>query len=101
MKLSTRLKKYVHSDILFGTSKWADPSGDFTGVPIVLMVDCKREYNGDCYASYSLSEIDHYHRFLTKDEHCTLLPLNECPVYNGKELIMHYTSTTYRDWCNS
>lgn len=102
MKLSTRIKKYVHPDLIFGTSRWANPEGDATEAQIVLMVDGKRIYkDGGEYATRSLSLADEYHRYLTKDEHCTLLPLNECPVVNSKgEIIMHYTSTTYKEWCN-
>ena len=100
MKLSTRIKKYLPASIIFGTGRYSDPNGDCTAIPIVLMVDGKREWNGEDLWSYSLDVIDQYHHSLTKDDHCTLLPPNECPVYNGKEIIMHYTSTTYKDWCN-
>lgn len=85
MKPSTKIKKYVDP------SAWSG----LEAVPIVLMVDCEKEY-----ASFNLDRIDEYHDYLTKYRHCTLLPLNECPVYNGKAIIMHYTSTTYREWCN-
>ncbi|MBO5967286.1 MAG: hypothetical protein J6S14_02175 [Clostridia bacterium] len=86
MKLSTKIKKYTPDVDL----------GEYSLVPIVLMVDCKR----DDLWTYSFAVADEYHRHLTQDEHCTLLPLNECPVYNGYEVIMHYTSTTYKEWCN-
>lgn len=95
MKLSTRIKKYVAQDLIFGTSKWANPKGDYTERQIVMMVDFQVRA-----ATYSLSMADEYHRYLTKDEHCTLLPLNECPVVNDKAIIMHYTSTNYKEWCN-
>lgn len=99
MKLSTRLKKYVPAVYLYGdgtTVSKCDFDGEYTSCPIVLMVDCKRTG----LETYSLDMADEYHRHLTKDEKCTLLPLNECPVINGKEIIMHYTSTTYKEWCN-
>lgn len=83
MKASTKIKKYVPSEAL-------------GSVPVIVMVDCEQKY-----ASYSLDRIDEYHDYLTKDRHCTLLPLNECPVFNGVEIIMHYTSTTYKEWCNA
>ena len=99
MKLSTRLKRDVDPSLLFGVGKYANPNGDCTVVPVVLMVDCERQYKNDgIFQSYSLGMLDEYHRYLTKDEHCTLLP-NESPVWNGKEIIMHYTSTNYLNWC--
>ncbi len=94
MKLSTRIKKYVPEDLIFGTEKWSNPKGDYTQRAIVMMVDCERRA-----FTHSLTMADEYHRYLTKDEHCTLLPLNECPVVNDHEIIMHYTSTTYKVWC--
>lgn len=100
MKLSTRIKKYVSPELIWGTHKWSKPYGDYTFRLIVLMVDGKRLYKDEEELSTcSLSLADEYHRYLTKDEHCKLLP-QECPVVNGTEIIMHYTSTTYRDWCN-
>lgn len=89
MKLSTRIKKYVP---LCGDGK----SGICTKL-IVLMVDCKRTE----LETYCLDLADEYHRYLTKDEHCTILP-QESPVINGKgEIIFHYTSTTYKEWCKA
>lgn len=96
MKLSTRLKKYVAPNLLFGEHEY-NWNGDCTMRQIVLMVD------GDphrTYKTHSLNMADEYNRYLTKDEHCTLLPLNECPVVNPTQIVMHYTSTTYGDWCN-
>lgn len=86
MKLSTRIVKHVP---LCGDGK----SGVCTR-KIVLFVDCK-----DKYETYLLDLADEYHHFLTKDEHCTLLT-QESPVINSGEIVFHYTSTTYRDWCN-
>ena len=95
MKLSTRIKKYVAPELIFGTSRWANPDSDYTEREIVFMVDFKRRA-----ATYSLSLADRYHNSLIKEEHCTLLPLNECPVVNDHQIIMHYTSTNYKEWCN-
>jgi hypothetical protein len=86
MKLSTRLKK----------SLW---SGYFTGYgattrPVVLMVDCKEEYCSD-----NLETLDRIHKELT-GRGCHLL-LNECPVVSPFEIVMHYTSTTYKEWCEA
>lgn len=100
MKLSTRIKKYVAPELIWGTHKWSKPYGDYTFRTIVLMVDGKRFYdNQGEFITCSLSLADEFHRFLTRDEHCTLLP-HECPVVNEDEIIIHYTSTTYKDWCN-
>lgn len=88
MKASTKIKKYVHYDYI------ADDQ--YTKIPMVLMVDGKNLG----HESYSFDVIDIYHHHLITDHHCTLLPINECPVCNGKEIIRHYTSTTYKDWCN-
>ena len=94
MKLSTKIKKYVSPELIYGNMS---RRGDFTGRKIVLMVDHK----GERYETYSFSQADEYDRYLRKDEHCTLLPLNECPVVKScNEIIMHYTSTTYKEWCS-
>lgn len=97
MKVSTKIKKYVSPELIYGTGKYADYNSDYTFRKIVLMVDCKRTE----YESYSLSMIDKYDRYFRKDEKYKLLPLNECPVVNDTEIIMHYTSTDYKTWCNS
>lgn len=86
MKLSTRLQRDL----------WC---GYFTAYgcttkPVTLMVDCKRTAH-----SNSLSALDDYHRILV-GKGCKLLPISESPVVNDKEIIVHYTSTNYRDWCN-
>lgn len=83
MKLSTRIRNYVAVE------------NGISPLRVVLMVDCKR----DGLETYSIDMADEYHRYLTKDEHCTLLP-KESPVINGSEIIFHYTSTTYKDWIN-
>ena len=101
MKLSTKIKKYVSPELIWGTHRHSKPYDDITFRPIVLMVDHKRIYKDGCaYETNSFQLADEYHRYLTKDEKCTLLPLNECPVVNSKEIIMHYTSSTYKEWCN-
>lgn len=83
MKLSTRIKRYVAPDLISGRK-------------IVLMVDCK-----EIIIANTLTEADTVHKELTEKMGCKLLPLNECPVVNGRnEIIMHYTTTTYKDWCN-
>lgn len=92
MKLSTKIKKYLSPELIYGNMK---RRGDWACRKIVLMVD-----KGERYETYSFSQADEYDRYLRKDEHCTLLPLNECPVVNScREIIMHYTRTTYKEWC--
>ena len=93
MKLSTKIKKYVPYGLIFGSKL---EIGDYTCMKIVLMIDGKRTG----FETHSLYMADEYDRHLRKDKHCSLLPLNECPVVNPTEIIMHYTSTTYSDWCN-
>lgn len=78
MKLSTRIKREVREDFLH--------------LPIVIMVDCKMEY-----LAKSMEEADAIHKNLVESG-CTLLP-EECPVVNGYEIVIHYTSTTYAKWC--
>lgn len=82
MKLSTKIKKYC------------DP--EYKTRPIKMMVDCGLK---ETAVAGTLAEADERHKeFLAKGY--TLLPLNECPVINDKEIVMHYTSTTYAKWCN-
>lgn len=82
MKLSTRIKKTI------------DPQ--FQYKPIRMMVDCGKTENIVAETDFIA---DKYHAtFLAKGY--KLLP-QECPVINGNEIVMHYTSTTYRDWCNA
>ena len=83
MKLSTKLKKYAAPAII-------------SGVPIVLLVDSGRAGR---YTFGTLADADAMHNKLLA-QGCKLLPLNECPVYNGREVIMHYTTTNYKNWCN-
>lgn len=80
MKLSTRIKKYVAPELL--------------DRPIKILVDCGK--NGHAIAN-SLDDADAYHRAALLMG-CTLLP-KECPVVNENEIVIHYTSTTYREWC--
>lgn len=95
MKLSTRLKKTVSAPV------WAMGNGaewfqDFNRehYTIRFLLDCK-EYD-KCVL---LNSADQIHRHLIENG-CTLL-LKECPVINGNhEIILHYTSTTYKEWCN-
>lgn len=94
MKMSTRLKKYVAPSLLYGRH----PEGDTTERVILLMVDCGK---GEVFRTRSLEEANEYHRILTEEMGCTLLPLNECPVVNDSEIVMHYTSSTYKEWCNA
>ena len=92
MKISTRIKKYVPHERLW--SKY--PPSEFIDREIVFMVDCESVTE---YRTYSLEAADHYHRYLTRDERNTFLP-QESPVVNATQIILHYTSTTYKDWCN-
>lgn len=91
MKLSTKIMKYVDYE-------------DCVGKGIMLMVDCGTNDNIDTITIHestienTLKEADKWHRYLTEEKKCTLLPLNECPVVNDKNIVMHYTSTTYREW---
>lgn len=93
MKLSTRIKKYapvVDDQVIF---PWQEEP-----YKIVLMVDCKRD---PLLITTSLKWADRHHDALTKVYHCTLLN-QESPVINQRgELIYHYTSTTYKEWCKA
>lgn len=90
MKLSTRIIKYGNPCGI----RYCGKDGDITDRPIVFMVDLERRHS-----THDLRDADQYHKQLLAGG-CTLLPLNECPVFNGQEVIMHYTSTTYAKWCN-
>lgn len=85
MNLSTRIKKSGFL-LLCG-------DGDTATQKIVLLVDCKERIE-----TYSLRSADIRHKeFLRRG--CTLLT-KESPVYNASgEIIFHYTSTTYKEWC--
>ena len=87
MKLSTRIKK---SGFL-----WLNGDCDTTMQTIVLIVDCKLRHR-----THSLKEADRLHKdFLANG--CRLL-LQESPVFNSNnEIIYHYTSTTYKEWCKA
>lgn len=95
MKLSTKIKKNVSPLALW------KPDGSYgsdvidTGYQIIFMLDHKR-----VYATTSFTDADAKDNEL-KASGASLLPLAECPVVNSNnEIIMHYTSTTYKDWCN-
>ena len=79
MNLSTRLCKELSEEQL--------------DRPIRLMVDC-----GDTaditVLNTEAADVAHK-RFMALGYR--LLP-KECPVVNSREIIMHYTSTTYQDW---
>lgn len=86
MKVSTKIKKYSPEAV----------QGDEYGRLIIFMVDCEM-----VAVTKSFSEADKINEHLTKDLGYALLPINECPVYNSiNQVIMHYTSTTYKDWLN-
>lgn len=108
MKLSTRIKKYVHPIMLWNPKERCAYSplmpghsygDDYIDRVIVFMVDSSRDFRGKWYQAITLSDADKIHEYLTKKCGCTLLPLNECPVVTEREIIMHYTSTTYKEWC--
>lgn len=80
MKLSTRIKRYV-------APEWID------GRKIKMLVDCSEEHD-----AATLEEADAIHATLL-ERGCKLLP-QESPVVNANEIVMHYTSTTYKEWCN-
>lgn len=87
MKLSTRIMR---------DAPWYDEHDPDT--EIVLMVNCGDFVVRRCQL---LKSADEDHEQLTKEFGCTLLP-QESPVINDSgEIIYHYTSTNYRDWCNS
>ena len=85
MKLSTRLKRYVYPDAL-------------TGREIVLMVGGGGKPM-EVHRFDDVESADAMHNELIGSG-CKLLP-QECPVINKKEIVMHYTRTTYQDWCNN
>ena len=92
MKLSTRLKKA-------DPCVWVTGSGlEFYNSPlnislkIVFMVDCKR-----VLSATFLQDADRIHSNLLKEGYKPLW--EESPVFNGHEIIVHYTSSTYNEWC--
>ena len=96
MKLSTRLKKEIAPELLFGEKGAKNGEKDMTALKIVFMVDCRRIHD---ISTISLKWADIHHETL-KYQGCTLLT-KESPVINSDgECILHYTSTTYKDWCN-
>ena len=85
MKISTRIKRYVPADMIDGRK-------------IILMVDCGETAKEE---ADTLEAADAIHARFTADGY-TLLPLSERPVVNSlNEIIMHYTSTTYKEWCKA
>lgn len=87
MKLSTRIERSGFLRLC--------RDGDTSADKIVLLVDCGKERE----ETYSLFSADLRHKEFLKKGY-TLLP-KESPVYNGEEIIFHYTSTTYKEWCES
>ena len=87
MKASTKIKKYCNKAF----------DGDTCNGWIVFVVDGRK-----IGAVKKLSEADKVHNDLTEKYGCTLLPLAECPFVNTLgQVIMHYTTTTYKEWCNA
>lgn len=85
MKISTRIKRYVPADMIDGRE-------------IILTVDGGKtaEEKAD-----TLEAADAIHARFTAEGY-TVLPPCECPVVNSRnEIIMHYTSTTYKEWCEA
>ena len=87
MKASTKIKKYCPEAV----------SGDTVKGWIVFIVDGYK-----IGAVKKLDEADKVHNDLVEKYGCTLLPLAECPFVNTiDQVIMHYTTTTYKEWCNA
>ncbi len=90
MKLSTRIKRYVDPTLI-----WEDGVvGNETTREIVFMVDGVIESR-----THSLADADILHKLYLNSWGYKLLPPNECPVVNSTQIIIHYTATTYKDWC--
>lgn len=86
MKLSSRIKKTAPHFV----------NGSTCPRTIVIMLDGKRIRETD---SWTIADADHY--TLTSVHSCKYLK-QESPVINCRgEIIFHYTSTTYRDWCKA
>lgn len=79
MKLSTRIERYV--------------APEQERRKIKMLVDCSEEHE-----AATMEEADAIHAALL-ERGCKLLP-KESPVVNANEIVMHYTSTTYKEWCN-
>ena len=96
MNISTRLKKEVATELLFGEVGARNGEKEITALRIVFMVDCRRLPE---LTTISLKYADIHHKELLAMG-CTYLR-KESPVINGNgECILHYTSTTYREWCD-
>ena len=88
MKLSTRIRKNVSCSFCgYGNTKIIMET-------VVFMVDCKRELE-----TYDLDTANAYHNYLTNNKRCTFLPHESFVVNGNNEIILHYTSTTYAEWC--
>lgn len=83
MKVSTRIKRNFTPE-------------QISGKPVKMLVDCGRT---ETAIAGSLEETDSINALFAEKGY-TLLP-KESPVYNGSEIVLHYTSTTYKDWCNA
>ena len=81
MKLSTRLKRDISPDLMEGKTFRA-------------IVDCSAAHTAD-----TLDGADICHKALLS---VGCKPLwQESPVINEREIIVHYTTTNYRDWCKA
>lgn len=81
MILSKKLKELVAPELL-------------ENKPIHLMVDCGKNGN---YMANSLEEADKYHEEIMAKGY-RYLP-KESPVVATSQITIHYTSTTYKQWC--
>lgn len=86
MKVSKMVEKYVAP---------INVIGNYCKYNIVFMVDFERHDE-----THYMTDVEVMHKYLTSGLHCKFLK-KESPVVNSKqEVILHYTSTTYKDWCN-
>lgn len=94
MKLSTKIRKSV------SCSFCGCGNTEIIMETIVFMVDGKREYNGFRLETCDLNTANAYHNYITKESGCTFLPQESFILNGNNEIILHYTSTTYAEWCN-
>lgn len=94
MKLSTRIKRDIAPNMIWGN----DAPSDWTKRRICLMVDCGRNPEYATTETNLLSVADATHKALIESG-VTLLP-QESPVVNGEQIIYHYATGTYAEWCN-
>lgn len=86
MKLSNELINSIPATYLWKNGKELND--------IVFMVDCKETEKAN-----TLEKVDTIHNKLIENG-CKLLP-KECPVISSDgNIYLHYTSTTYKNWCN-